>query len=233
MIPIAGSAYTYAYVTLGELLAWIIGWDLILEYAVGNVAVAVSWSGYFQSFLGGLRRAPAGVAVHRRSTRRAPRRASSRTRRTSSASPSSSTCRRSPSSRCSPCSSSSASRSRRAFNAVIVALKLVARRRLRRRRRLLGQPGELAPVRAERLHGHPDRRRRSSSSRTSASTPSRRRPRRRRTRSATCRIGMIASLVICTVLYVAVTAVLTGMVPCERARRRAIRWRWRCRRRAS
>jgi len=53
MIPIAGSAYTYAYVTLGEFLAWIIGWDLILEYAVGNVAVAVSWSGYFQSFIAG------------------------------------------------------------------------------------------------------------------------------------------------------------------------------------
>jgi APA family basic amino acid/polyamine antiporter len=53
MIPIAGSAYTYAYVTLGELLAWIIGWDLILEYAVGNIAVAVSWSGYFQDFLAG------------------------------------------------------------------------------------------------------------------------------------------------------------------------------------
>jgi len=46
MIPVAGSAYTYAYATLGELLAWIIGWDLILEYAVGNVAVASSWSGY-------------------------------------------------------------------------------------------------------------------------------------------------------------------------------------------
>ena len=53
MIPIAGSAYTYAYVTLGEFLAWIIGWDLILEYAVGNIAVAVSWSGYFQDFLAG------------------------------------------------------------------------------------------------------------------------------------------------------------------------------------
>ncbi|MGZ3405723.1 MAG: amino acid permease [Polyangia bacterium] len=53
MIPIAGSAYTYAYVTLGEFVAWIIGWDLILEYAVGNVAVAVSWSGYFQDFLAG------------------------------------------------------------------------------------------------------------------------------------------------------------------------------------
>ncbi len=51
MIPIAGSAYTYAYATLGELVAWIIGWDLILEYAVGNVAVAIAWSGYFTSLL--------------------------------------------------------------------------------------------------------------------------------------------------------------------------------------
>ena len=51
MIPISGSAYTYAYATLGELVAWIIGWDLILEYAVGNVAVAIAWSGYFMSLL--------------------------------------------------------------------------------------------------------------------------------------------------------------------------------------
>jgi amino acid transporter len=50
-IPIAGSAYTYAYATLGELAAWIIGWDLILEYAVGNSVVAISWSGYFDSIL--------------------------------------------------------------------------------------------------------------------------------------------------------------------------------------
>ena len=54
MVPVSGSAYTYAYATLGELVAWIIGWDLILEYAVGNVAVAVSWSGYFQELLNGL-----------------------------------------------------------------------------------------------------------------------------------------------------------------------------------
>ena len=53
MIPQAGSAYTYAYATLGELIAWIIGWDLIIEYAVGNIAVAVSWSGYFQELLRG------------------------------------------------------------------------------------------------------------------------------------------------------------------------------------
>lgn len=53
MIPQAGSAYAYSYATLGELIAWIIGWDLILEYAVGNVAVAVAWSGYFNSLLTG------------------------------------------------------------------------------------------------------------------------------------------------------------------------------------
>ena len=51
MVPISGSAYTYAYATMGELVAWIIGWDLILEYAIGNVAVAISWSGYFNDFL--------------------------------------------------------------------------------------------------------------------------------------------------------------------------------------
>lgn len=54
LVPVSGSAYTYAYATLGELVAWIIGWDLILEYAVGNVAVAISWSDYFQSLLAGL-----------------------------------------------------------------------------------------------------------------------------------------------------------------------------------
>ena len=51
MIPQAGSAYAYAYATLGELIAWIIGWDLILEYAVGNIAVAIAWSGYFNSLI--------------------------------------------------------------------------------------------------------------------------------------------------------------------------------------
>jgi APA family basic amino acid/polyamine antiporter len=51
MIPQAGSAYAYCYATLGELIAWIIGWDLILEYAVGNVAVAISWGDYFTSLL--------------------------------------------------------------------------------------------------------------------------------------------------------------------------------------
>lgn len=52
-IPLSGSAYTYAYASFGELVAWIIGWDLIMEYAVGNIAVAISWSGYFCGLLQG------------------------------------------------------------------------------------------------------------------------------------------------------------------------------------
>jgi APA family basic amino acid/polyamine antiporter len=53
MVPVAGSAYTYAYVALGEIVAWIIGWDLIIEYAFGNIFVAQSWADYFRSFLQG------------------------------------------------------------------------------------------------------------------------------------------------------------------------------------
>ncbi|HTE65612.1 MAG TPA: amino acid permease, partial [Candidatus Binatia bacterium] len=52
MVPVAGSAYTYAYATLGELFAWIIGWDLVLEYAVGAATVAIAWSEYFNRVLG-------------------------------------------------------------------------------------------------------------------------------------------------------------------------------------
>lgn len=52
-VPIAGSAYTYAYVSFGELIAWVIGWALILEYAIGNIVVAISWSGYFNNLLEG------------------------------------------------------------------------------------------------------------------------------------------------------------------------------------
>jgi APA family basic amino acid/polyamine antiporter len=51
MVPVAGSAYTYAYASLGELVAWIIGWDLIVEYAVGNIGVAIGWAGYFRELL--------------------------------------------------------------------------------------------------------------------------------------------------------------------------------------
>src|SRR3954454_1506801 len=51
MVPVAGSAYTYAYATLGEMMAWIIGWDLVLEYAVASATVAHGWSHYFQDFI--------------------------------------------------------------------------------------------------------------------------------------------------------------------------------------
>jgi APA family basic amino acid/polyamine antiporter len=68
MVPVSGSAYTYAYASLGELVAWIIGWDLIIEYAVGNVAVAISWSGHFRELIShfGLR-LPAWLATDYRS----------------------------------------------------------------------------------------------------------------------------------------------------------------------
>jgi APA family basic amino acid/polyamine antiporter len=64
MIPQAGSAYAYSYATLGELIAWIIGWDLILEYAVGNIAVAVAWGGYFMSLLSGFGITAPGWLTH-------------------------------------------------------------------------------------------------------------------------------------------------------------------------
>jgi APA family basic amino acid/polyamine antiporter len=79
MVPVSGSAYTYAYATLGELVAWIIGWDLIIEYAVGNVAVAISWSGYFQEFLRGFGfEFPAWMAIDFRTARMAAETAVSR-----------------------------------------------------------------------------------------------------------------------------------------------------------
>src|SRR5262249_1827142 len=68
MLPMPGSAYTYRYATLGELVAWIIGWDLILEYAVGNIAVAISWAAYFRQLLLGFGiRVPAWIAADYRS----------------------------------------------------------------------------------------------------------------------------------------------------------------------
>ena len=69
LVPVAGSAYTYSYATLGELVAWIIGWDLILEYAVGNIAVAISWAAYFRQLMMGFGiEIPAWMATDYRST---------------------------------------------------------------------------------------------------------------------------------------------------------------------
>lgn len=60
-IPVAGSAYTYSYASLGELVAWIIGWDLIVEYAIGNIAIAISWSDYFTNMLRGIKIESLGI----------------------------------------------------------------------------------------------------------------------------------------------------------------------------
>ncbi len=74
LVPVAGSAYTYSYATLGELVAWIIGWDLILEYAVGNIAVAISWAAYFRQLVAGFGiEIPAWMATDYRSTELAAR----------------------------------------------------------------------------------------------------------------------------------------------------------------
>ncbi len=53
MVPVAGTTYTYTYVTMGEFMAWIVGWILMLEYAIGNVTMASSWTGYFMELLRG------------------------------------------------------------------------------------------------------------------------------------------------------------------------------------
>jgi APA family basic amino acid/polyamine antiporter len=72
LVPISGSAYTYSYATIGELVAWIIGWDLIIEYAVGNVAVAIAWAAYFHQLLEGLGvHIPAWLSVDYRSAAQA------------------------------------------------------------------------------------------------------------------------------------------------------------------
>ncbi len=55
MVPVSGSAYTYSYVAFGEVIAWIIGWDLLMEYAIGNIAVAISWSSYFTSLVNSIK----------------------------------------------------------------------------------------------------------------------------------------------------------------------------------
>ena len=62
MVPVSGSAYTYSYVAFGEVVAWIIGWDLLMEYAIGNIAVAISWSSYFTSLINSIK--IGGVQLH-------------------------------------------------------------------------------------------------------------------------------------------------------------------------
>ena len=143
-IPVSGSAYTYGYATLGELVAWIIGWDLILEYGVSVAAVAVGWGGYLQ--------VAAGLAVrHQPARRRSPARPATAAR---------STCpavflvlavdRR--------CSSYGVRESART-NTVMVVIKIADPHLLHRRRRRLDQRRQLLAVGAARLQRHGRRRR--------------------------------------------------------------------------
>ena len=200
MVPVAGSAYTYAYATMGELFAWIIGWDLVLEYAVGSATVATGWSGYFQNVLAKL-----GIQLPLL-VRESPWRYDAAVGQFLS-------------------TGSVINLPAIIIVAIVTAILVkgiqesasfnaamvddqAGRRALRhRRRRVLHRHGELAPVRALRLDGRQAssastsparptraarrsgcwRARRSSSSPTSASTPSPRTPRRPGTRSATCR----------------------------------------------
>ena len=198
MIPQAGSAYAYSYATLGELVAWIIGWDLILEYAVGNVAVAISWGDYFNTLLRGFGVSPAGVADDRLPHGAAQRRpggaraAADRAahRRHSDPGQRAGVRHRDADHRGCCCSGAQARASR--ANNIMVVIKLLAL-------------GLFIAVGATHLHpanyirsrrtASPasTRARRSCSSPTSASTRSRRRRRRRRTRSATCRSASSAA----------------------------------------
>ena len=78
MVPVSGSAYTYAYMTMGKFIAWIIGWDLIIEYAIGNVAVAISWAAYFHQLLEGVGiNLPAWISIDYRTAAQAGRLAAS------------------------------------------------------------------------------------------------------------------------------------------------------------
>ena len=224
MIPQAGSAYAYSYATLGELVAWIIGWDLILEYAVGNVAVAIAWGGYFNSLLSGfgidlpgwLTHGYCAVSLERRS---GGARTAGDARRASLGIPILVNlpaffivAGRSPGCCCSACKESARA------NNIMVVIKLLVLGAVRGRRRDEHRYRELHAVRAERLARASTRARRSSSSPTSASTRSRRRPRRRRTRSATCRSASSAASAICTLIYVIVGLVATGLVPYQQLR---------------
>ena len=259
MIPLAGSAYTYAYATLGELIAWIIGWDLTLEYAMGASTVSSGWSNYFVELLdifrikfplwlaydhwtalskavetcqpsddgrpaippssparrstsrsvGLLKAAPTAAMMAQAHDRACTRPSSSATRSASTFPPFSSLW---PSPRCWP----SAFRRAAKFNTGIVAIKVAVVLLV------LGLGSHYVHPANWGARGTPSRptdspasarARPTSSSPTSDSTPSPPPRRRPRTRSAICPSASSLSLVICTVLYIGVAAVLTGMVP--------------------
>ncbi len=214
MVPVAGSAYTYSYATLGELVAWIIGWDLILEYAIGNVAVAISWANYFNTLPRRLRHSPAGLA-HRSTTDGARPKMPQVVAAAPHIFGDPDRLQR-----------ARLSHRRRDHDRAglghpgVGELQLLDGRHQARRARLL-RPRQRQVRQARALDARSRRTAspasppapRSSSSRTSASTPSRRWPRSARIPSATCRSASSARSILCTIIYVVVAAVFTGMIP--------------------
>ena len=216
MVPISGSAYTYAYATLGELVAWIIGWDLIIEYAVGNVAVAISWGNYFKTFVAGFGiMIPDWLSTDYRTAAHIPGLLAS-----------------APHLFGVPIVFNML-----AFGIVaLITIVLVHRhprervaqqrdgdpeadraRLLRGDRLAVHASRELAAVRAERVGRAFRPARQSCSSRTSASTPCRRSRRKCEIPTRDLPIGIIGSLIICTIIYIVVAAVFTGHHPVQRA----------------
>ena len=213
MIPVSGSAYSYSYATLGEFVAWFIGWNLILEYLFAAATVAVGWSGYVVSLVEQLGFHLPDALTNAPLTKGAGHFEIVRTGALINL----------------PAVLIVAAitalcyvgihQSAR-FNAIVVAIKVTVIVLFIGFGVWVVDGANWQPFIPENT-GSPAasagaawcRPRASSSSPTSASTPSRPRRRRRRTRSATCRSASSASLAVCTVLYVAVSAVLTGMVP--------------------
>ena len=203
--PISGSAYTYSYATLGELVAWIIGWDLIIEYAVGNVAVAISWGNYFKTLVSGFGIViPDWLSTDYRTAAHIPGLFAGAPHLFGvpivfnilafgivAASPS-----------CSVIGIRESATHQHGDGHPQADRARVLRR--------VGwgymHAGELAAVCAERLDRRPGRARRSCSLPTSDSTPSRRSPKKRAIRAAISRSASSDRLIICTVIYVVVAA---------------------------
>ena len=222
-VPVAGSAYTYAYATLGEFVAWIIGWDLILEYALGAATVAVGWSGHLDHACC----TTSWASVPGRAQPRPARSCSRRRRR----SPRSSTCPRCSSTSPSRSCSSSASRSRRPSTRSSSSIKVAVVLIVIGGRRMFVDPANWHPFIPPNTgtfgeYGWSGILRGAgviffayigfdavSTSAQEARNPQRDMP-----------IGILGSLVVCTVLYVLVSGVMVGLVPYKQMQDRRPRW---------
>ena len=241
MVPISGSAYTYAYASLGELVAWIIGWDLIIEYAVGNIGVAIGWSGYFRELLShfgsrmpGLARDRLPLGAHgggggrrRRDRRRPP---VSRLRHRHGAPPLRLPGHRQPArvpDRRADHRDPGDRHPRESANSnnAMVLLKIGIILFFCAVGATLIKPEQLERsgdrrLRAQRLRGHQRGRRDHLLQLHRIRRRPARPPRRRSDPARDMPFGIIMSLVVCTVLYIVLALVMTGMAPWQQARHR-------------